>query len=153
MGRPASSRKYTECSDQEVVFTSMMYVYKTICTIFILILGYSQIIAKQELPDAIRKDLASYVGCISGAIQIDQYRGILVAAGFQGNSFKPIVFLHTLMSSCSQFEQILSLRILGETLTSIVKLILLPFRPLDAVTLMHRVSHRGSSQSLTPTNM
>lgn len=43
-----------------------------------------QIIAKQILPDAIRNDLASYVGCIAGAIQIDQYRDLIMGAGLQG---------------------------------------------------------------------
>jgi len=53
-------------------------------------LYFDDIIAKQKLPDAIRKDLASYVGCISGAIQIDEYRDLLATAGLQD-----IVFVET----------------------------------------------------------
>ena len=49
-----------------------------------------QIIAKQELPDPILKDLASYVGCVSGAIQVNQYHDLLAAAGFQGTYFEPL---------------------------------------------------------------
>lgn len=36
------------------------------------------------MPDSIRNDLASYVGCISGAIQIDEYKDLLTSAGLQG---------------------------------------------------------------------
>ncbi|THH18168.1 hypothetical protein EW146_g2770 [Bondarzewia mesenterica] len=48
------------------------------------------IIAKQTLPDDIRNDLACYVGCISGAIQIDEYKNILTAAGLQDITFVDI---------------------------------------------------------------
>jgi SAM-dependent methyltransferase/rhodanese-related sulfurtransferase len=51
---------------------------------------FDDIIAKQELPDPILKDLASYVGCVSGAIQVNQYHDLLAAAGFQD-----IVFVDT----------------------------------------------------------
>lgn len=44
-----------------------------------------QIIAKKPLPEMILKDLSSYVGCISGAIQLEQYKALLINAGLQGN--------------------------------------------------------------------
>lgn len=43
----------------------------------------SDIALKQELPEAIAKSVAAYVGCIAGAIQIDEYRAGLLAAGFE----------------------------------------------------------------------
>lgn len=43
----------------------------------------SDIALKQDLPDAIAKSVAAYVGCIAGAIQIDAYRSGLLDAGFE----------------------------------------------------------------------
>jgi len=43
----------------------------------------SDIALKQELPEAIAKSVAAYVGCIAGAILIDDYRAGLLAAGFE----------------------------------------------------------------------
>ena len=36
------------------------------------------------MPEHILNNLAAYVGCISGAIQIDEYRKLLIDAGFKG---------------------------------------------------------------------
>ena len=46
-------------------------------------LAVSDIALKHELPEAIAKSVAAYVGCIAGAIRIDDYRSGLLAAGFQ----------------------------------------------------------------------
>lgn len=43
----------------------------------------TDIALKQELPPAIAQSLAAYVGCIAGAIPIDEYRAGLLAAGFE----------------------------------------------------------------------
>ncbi|KAF8813136.1 NAD(P)-binding protein [Phlegmacium glaucopus] len=40
------------------------------------------IVAKKALPEHIKNDLASYVGCIAGAILVDEYKGLLQDAGF-----------------------------------------------------------------------
>jgi arsenite methyltransferase len=45
-------------------------------------LAVSDIALKQELPDDLGNDLMAYVGCIAGAISIDDYRSGLLAAGF-----------------------------------------------------------------------
>ncbi|MFZ0306228.1 MAG: arsenite methyltransferase [Terracidiphilus sp.] len=42
----------------------------------------SDIALKHELPAEVAKSVAAYVGCIAGAIQIDEYRAGLLAAGF-----------------------------------------------------------------------
>jgi len=42
----------------------------------------SDIALKQELPTAIQQNLEAYVGCISGAILISEYRKLLEQAGF-----------------------------------------------------------------------
>ena len=45
-------------------------------------LAVSDIALKQPLPSEISQDIAAYVGCVSGAILIDQYRQGLLDAGF-----------------------------------------------------------------------
>ncbi|EON61708.1 hypothetical protein W97_00924 [Coniosporium apollinis CBS 100218] len=44
----------------------------------------SDILAKKALPDALKKDVALYVGCISGASQAADYERYLREAGFKG---------------------------------------------------------------------
>ena len=46
-------------------------------------LAVSDIALKGELPEAIAKSMAAYVGCIGGAIRMDDYRAGLLAAGFE----------------------------------------------------------------------
>ncbi len=43
----------------------------------------SDIALKHELPEAVAQSIAAYVGCIAGAILIDDYRAGLLSAGFQ----------------------------------------------------------------------
>lgn len=43
----------------------------------------SDIALKRELPEEVAKSVAAYVACIAGAIQIDEYRAGLLAAGFE----------------------------------------------------------------------
>lgn len=43
----------------------------------------SDIALKAELPEAIARSIAAYVGCIAGAIKIEDYRAGLLAAGFE----------------------------------------------------------------------
>lgn len=45
-------------------------------------LAVSDIALKSDLSEAIAKSMAAYVGCIGGAIRIDDYRSGLIAAGF-----------------------------------------------------------------------
>lgn len=46
-------------------------------------LAVSDIALKGELPESIARSMAAYVGCISGAIRMDDYRAGLLAAGFE----------------------------------------------------------------------
>ncbi len=45
-------------------------------------LAISDIALKHDLPEAVAKSMAAYVGCIAGAILIDDYRAGLLEAGF-----------------------------------------------------------------------
>lgn len=47
-------------------------------------LAISDIALKAELPEDLGNDLMAYIGCISGAIMIEDYREGLVEAGFSG---------------------------------------------------------------------
>ncbi|OJA10991.1 hypothetical protein AZE42_09147, partial [Rhizopogon vesiculosus] len=40
------------------------------------------IIGRKSFPDAIRSDLAAYIGCVSGALELEQYRALMKDAGF-----------------------------------------------------------------------
>lgn len=46
-------------------------------------IAVSDIALKGELPEAVARSMAAYVGCIAGAIRIDDYRAGLHAAGFE----------------------------------------------------------------------
>jgi SAM-dependent methyltransferase len=46
-------------------------------------LAVSDIALKRELPEAIARSMSAYVGCIAGAIKIDDYLAGLLAAGFE----------------------------------------------------------------------
>jgi arsenite methyltransferase len=46
-------------------------------------LAVSDIALKGELPEAVAQSMAAYVGCIAGAIRIDDYRAGLLDAGFE----------------------------------------------------------------------
>ena len=46
-------------------------------------LAFSDIALKVELPEAIAQSMVAYVGCIAGAMKIEDYRAELLAAGFE----------------------------------------------------------------------
>ncbi|KAG5652217.1 hypothetical protein H0H81_005799 [Sphagnurus paluster] len=46
------------------------------------------IITKQRLPDDVKEDLTSYINCISGSIQVDEYKILLQKAGFNDFQFR-----------------------------------------------------------------
>ncbi|PPQ75554.1 hypothetical protein CVT24_013246 [Panaeolus cyanescens] len=43
------------------------------------------IIAKKELPDTIKSDVSSYIGCVAGAITLGEYEKLLIGAGFRNS--------------------------------------------------------------------
>jgi len=50
----------------------------------------SDILAKKPLPENLKNDVASYVGCISGASLVEEYRKYFQDAGFVGMFSKPV---------------------------------------------------------------
>ncbi|HET7294736.1 MAG TPA: arsenite methyltransferase [Vicinamibacteria bacterium] len=53
----------------------------------------SDIVLDGRLPEAIEKDVYAYVGCVSGAMQRDDYFGLLRAAGFEVEVLKDVDYL------------------------------------------------------------
>jgi len=61
----------------------------------------SDIALKAELPEEVAKSLAAYVGCIAGAIRIEDYRAGLLAAGFE---YVEIVDSHADLNAYAKVE-------------------------------------------------
>ena len=65
-------------------------------------IAVSDMLALKELPNAIRSNIAAYVGCIAGAAQVSQYEEWLHEAGFTGKL--PLVEIerssHLVKKSC-----------------------------------------------------
>jgi ubiquinone/menaquinone biosynthesis C-methylase UbiE len=49
----------------------------------------SDVVIDGELPDAVRKDMEAYVGCVAGALERSDYLRRLEKAGFQEASIEP----------------------------------------------------------------
>src|SRR5215469_5401437 len=64
--------------DKPVVFREIARVLKPGGRVAV-----SDIALKGELPEAVSRSMAAYVGCIAGAIRIDDYCAGLLAAGFE----------------------------------------------------------------------
>lgn len=48
----------------------------------------SDVVLKGDLPDGLKKSAEMYAGCVSGAIQLDEYMSLLKKAGFQDLSIQ-----------------------------------------------------------------
>ena len=47
------------------------------------------VVRGEEIPAAIRRSLELWIGCVAGALEEDQYRRALTAAGFEGVAIEP----------------------------------------------------------------
>jgi ubiquinone/menaquinone biosynthesis C-methylase UbiE len=43
----------------------------------------SDVVADGPVPEALRRDMEAWVGCLAGALEIDTYRALLTEAGFE----------------------------------------------------------------------
>jgi arsenite methyltransferase len=48
----------------------------------------ADVVAEGPLPEAFRRDMEAWVGCLAGALDIEAYRTMLEAAGFEGVSIE-----------------------------------------------------------------
>jgi SAM-dependent methyltransferase len=49
----------------------------------------SDVVVRGEVPDAVRQSMLLWVGCIAGALEVEDYRAKLLAAGFADVDFEP----------------------------------------------------------------
>jgi trans-aconitate methyltransferase len=49
----------------------------------------SDVVVRGEVPEAVRKSMMLWVGCVAGALEEQEYRAKLVAAGFTGVEIEP----------------------------------------------------------------
>ncbi|HEU5350400.1 MAG TPA: arsenite methyltransferase [Terracidiphilus sp.] len=49
----------------------------------------SDVVARGDVPEPVRRSMALWVGCIAGALEENEYRAMLTAAGFDGISIEP----------------------------------------------------------------
>src|ERR1700689_540557 len=49
----------------------------------------SDVVTRGEIPDEVRKSVLLWVGCVAGALEENEYRGKLTAAGFEKIEIKP----------------------------------------------------------------
>ena len=55
-------------------------------------LAVSDIVTDGELPEAVRKSLSAWAGCVAGAVEAKEYIGMMEAAGFTNISVTPVFF-------------------------------------------------------------
>ena len=66
-------------ADKPMVFSEIFRILKPGGRVSV-----SDILAKTELPDFFKDDMALYVGCLAGASQVKDYEQYLKEAGFKG---------------------------------------------------------------------
>ncbi len=49
----------------------------------------SDVVVEGVMPEAVRKDVEAYVGCVAGALEVNEYARLLRSAGFEGVSLEP----------------------------------------------------------------
>lgn len=55
-------------------------------------LAVSDIVTDGPLPDSIKKSLSAWAGCVAGAVQAEDYVGMMKSVGFTDISIKPVFF-------------------------------------------------------------
>jgi arsenite methyltransferase len=71
-------------ADKDRVFTEAFRVLKPGGR-----LAVSDVVTKGDVPIEIRKSVLAWVGCVAGALEQDEYRGKLIAAGFEQVDLEP----------------------------------------------------------------
>ena len=53
-------------------------------------LAVADIVTTKPMPPSVRREVALWVGCVAGALTIDEYRALLAAAGFESIEIEPV---------------------------------------------------------------
>src|SRR5512138_2027676 len=62
-------------------------------------LAVSDIVTDGPLPDAIKKSLSAWAGCVAGAVEAEEYVGMMKSVGFTDISIVPVFFDQTTVDS------------------------------------------------------
>lgn len=74
-------------------------------------LAVSDIVTDGPLPDAIKKSLSAWAGCVAGAVESKDYIGMMKAAGFTDISITPVYFeKETVDSAIADMGEVIELR-------------------------------------------
>jgi len=49
----------------------------------------SDVVVQGAMPDAVRRDMESWVGCVAGALAVEEFNALLAASGFSDVSIEP----------------------------------------------------------------
>lgn len=69
----------------------------------------SDVVLKGNLPEGLKNDAEMYAGCVSGAIQLDEYMSIIMNTGFEAVSIqkeKPIILPDEILKNYMSSEEI-----------------------------------------------
>lgn len=55
-------------------------------------LAVSDIVTDGPLPEAVKQSLSAWAGCVAGAVEAEEYVGMMTAVGFTNVSVKPVFF-------------------------------------------------------------
>ncbi|RPJ29694.1 MAG: hypothetical protein EHM33_00025 [Chloroflexi bacterium] len=74
-------------------------------------LAVSDIVTDGPLPDAIKKSLSAWAGCVAGVVEADEYIGMMKSVGFTDISVVPVFFdKETVDSALSDMKDIVELK-------------------------------------------
>jgi arsenite methyltransferase len=74
-------------------------------------LAVSDIVTDGPLPDAVKKSLSAWAGCVAGAVEATDYTGMMEAVGFTGISIVPVYFnKETIDSAIHDMKDVIELK-------------------------------------------
>jgi arsenite methyltransferase len=74
-------------------------------------LAVSDIVTDGPLPDAVKKSLSAWAGCVAGAVEAKGYIGMMEAVGFTNISIVPVYFdKQTIDSAISDMKDVIELK-------------------------------------------
>lgn len=74
-------------------------------------LAVSDIVTDGPLPDSIKKSLSAWAGCVAGAVEADEYIGMMKSVGFSDISIVPVYFdKETVESAIRDMNDVIELK-------------------------------------------
>ena len=74
-------------------------------------LAVSDIVTDGPLPDAVKKSLSAWAGCVAGAVEAREYIGMMEAVGFTNISIVPVYFdKQTIDSALNDMKDVIELK-------------------------------------------